>query len=201
MQLYLKQGTTIFRIPVLPAEYTVSGTQGNTTLTINGIGEINLLGKRGLTTLGFSSFFPYRYDSSYCEYSGIPAPAECVTIVENMKRGGTVNVVITGVPLSLDMSIESFEWGENDGTGDVTYTLSLKEYRKINIPMVAGVKRSGTSAASKQTSYTVKKGDCLSTIAKRLGLSGWKTLYNQNKGTIGSNPNLIKPGQVLIIPK
>jgi len=58
VQLYLKQGTTIFRIPVLPAEYTVSGTQGNTTLTINGIGEINLLGKRGLTTLGFSSFFP-----------------------------------------------------------------------------------------------------------------------------------------------
>lgn len=48
--------------------------------------------------------------------------------------------------------------------------------------------------------YTVKSGDSLGKIAKSLGLSGWQELYNLNKGVIGSNPNLIKPGQVLQVP-
>lgn len=48
--------------------------------------------------------------------------------------------------------------------------------------------------------YTVKKGDTLSKIASSLGLGGWQKLYELNKSTIGSNPDLIKPGQVLTLP-
>lgn len=44
--------------------------------------------------------------------------------------------------------------------------------------------------------YTVAGGDTLSGIAAKFGTS-WQTLYAWNKGTIGGNPNLIKPGQVL----
>jgi nucleoid-associated protein YgaU len=54
---------------------------------------------------------------------------------------------------------------------------------------------SSTSSAS--GSYTVESGDTLSTIAVKEGVSDWHTLYNDNKSTIGSNPNLIYPGQVL----
>ena len=46
--------------------------------------------------------------------------------------------------------------------------------------------------------YTVKKGDTLSEIAEKYGVN-WKTLYNKNKNVIGDNPNLIKPGQILVI--
>lgn len=45
--------------------------------------------------------------------------------------------------------------------------------------------------------YVVKSGDTLSGIAKKLGISNWQTLYNQNKSVIGANPNLIRPGQQL----
>ena len=45
--------------------------------------------------------------------------------------------------------------------------------------------------------YTVRKGDTLSGIAKKLGIPNWRTLYEQNKAVIGSNPNLIRPGQKL----
>lgn len=45
--------------------------------------------------------------------------------------------------------------------------------------------------------YTVMSGDTLSGIAKKLGISNWRTLYNNNKDIIGNNPNLIKVGQVL----
>lgn len=52
-------------------------------------------------------------------------------------------------------------------------------------------------------SYTVVKGDSLSRIAKSLyGNAGkWHTIYDANKAVIGSNPDLIKPGQVLTIPE
>lgn len=45
--------------------------------------------------------------------------------------------------------------------------------------------------------YTVKSGDTLSGIARKLGISNWQDLYNQNKSVIGANPNLIRTGQSL----
>lgn len=47
--------------------------------------------------------------------------------------------------------------------------------------------------------YTVQKGDTLSSIAKRYGIS-WQDLYNANKSVIGNSPNLIYSGQKYTIP-
>jgi LysM repeat protein len=46
-------------------------------------------------------------------------------------------------------------------------------------------------------SYTVVSGDTLSGIAATHGLKNWQTLYGENEKVVGSNPNLIFPGQVL----
>ncbi len=53
-------------------------------------------------------------------------------------------------------------------------------------------------SSSSQTTYTVKSGDNLSRIAQKYGTT-WQKIYNDNKDVIGSNPNLIRPGQVLVI--
>ncbi|MGW3044685.1 transglycosylase family protein [Kitasatospora sp. NPDC001159] len=46
--------------------------------------------------------------------------------------------------------------------------------------------------------YTVHSGDTLSGIAAAQGVSGgWQALYDGNRGTVGGDPNLIVPGQVL----
>jgi len=45
-------------------------------------------------------------------------------------------------------------------------------------------------------SYTVQAGDTLSGIGASLGVD-WNTLYQNNVGVVGDNPNLIYPGQVL----
>ena len=54
------------------------------------------------------------------------------------------------------------------------------------------------------TNYTVQAGDTLSSIAQRAyndsSQAAYMVIYNANKGVIGSNPNLIRPGQVLHIP-
>jgi murein DD-endopeptidase MepM/ murein hydrolase activator NlpD len=48
--------------------------------------------------------------------------------------------------------------------------------------------------------YVVKRGDSLSKIAADLKIEGgWQALYAKNKSVIGDNPNVIKPGMVLVV--
>ena len=48
--------------------------------------------------------------------------------------------------------------------------------------------------------YVVKRGDSLSKIARRFGYRSWRPIYDANRSVIGSNPNLIFPGQRLVLP-
>jgi nucleoid-associated protein YgaU len=50
--------------------------------------------------------------------------------------------------------------------------------------------------------WTVKSGDSLSRIAKDVydDAGKYTKIYEANKATIGDNPNLIKPGQKLVLP-
>lgn len=52
----------------------------------------------------------------------------------------------------------------------------------------------------RRRTYRVKPGDTLSGIAARLGLADWRPLYEANREVIGPDPNLIRPGQVLVVP-
>ena len=58
------------------------------------------------------------------------------------------------------------------------------------------------NSAPTQRTYTVKPGDNLWNIAISFYNDGikYKQIYEANKSTIGDNPNLIRPGMVLIIP-
>ncbi|MFE0464220.1 transglycosylase family protein [Kitasatospora sp. NPDC058965] len=48
--------------------------------------------------------------------------------------------------------------------------------------------------------YTVQSGDSLSRIAYAHHLDGWDGLYQGNVGVVGTNPDLIFPGQQLQLP-
>jgi resuscitation-promoting factor RpfA len=47
--------------------------------------------------------------------------------------------------------------------------------------------------------YVVQSGDTLSSIAGAFGTT-WDVVYQANRTTIGTNPNLISVGQKLYIP-
>ena len=82
----------------------------------------------------------------------------------------------------------------------------LASYNGISNPNVISIGQTikipnGTMSHITNTSsrtYIVKKGDTLSGIASKYGTT-YQKIYNDNKSVIGSNPNLIKPGQVLTI--
>jgi len=65
----------------------------------------------------------------------------------------------------------------------------------------AGGATSGTATATASKTYTVKAGDTLSKIAKQqLGdANAYMRIFDANRDQL-SNPDLIKPGQVLRIP-
>lgn len=56
-----------------------------------------------------------------------------------------------------------------------------------------------------KTTHTVVEGDTLSALAlKYYGSAAkekWMAIFNANRGTIGNNPNVIKPGMELRIPE
>lgn len=72
------------------------------------------------------------------------------------------------------------------------------------LPDFSDVQSGGSStarpAANEQT-YTVKKGDSLSKIAKRVygDAQQWRKIHEANRDSI-ENPDLIYPGQVLKLP-
>ncbi|MDF3300007.1 transglycosylase family protein [Streptomyces tropicalis] len=55
--------------------------------------------------------------------------------------------------------------------------------------------RTGRDASG---TYTVREGDTLSSIAARHG-TGWHRLYAANRAVVGADPNLIVPGQRLVL--
>lgn len=57
------------------------------------------------------------------------------------------------------------------------------------------------AAAPAHVYYVVRPGDSLSRIAARYPQSWitWQSIYNNNRSLIGSNPNMIHPGQNLLI--
>ena len=210
MEIWLKQNGEEFRFAILPSEYEVTSESNNTPVIINSLGEINLIGKRKLKVVSFSAFFPkQKYD--ICQYTTFPEPKECVDIIERMKDGGVVQLIMTGTPVNMECTIESFTWGEDDGTKDINFSIELKEYRRVQVkareikePLPKVVIPATTNRAAKEvksTVYTVVKGDCLSKIAKNLtgNSANWYAIYEQNKGVIGGNPDLIYPGQQLVV--
>jgi nucleoid-associated protein YgaU len=77
---------------------------------------------------------------------------------------------------------------------------------KEPLPDFSSVQSGGSSTAPSapaqaETSYTVKKGDSLSKIAKRVygDAQQWRKIHEANRDII-ENPDLIHPGQVLKLP-
>ncbi|MFJ4923285.1 transglycosylase family protein [Streptomyces sp. NPDC088725] len=59
---------------------------------------------------------------------------------------------------------------------------------------------SPTSVPTRRDGYTVARGDTLSEIAvDETVKGGWQRLYEENRGVIGADPDLIFPGQKLVL--
>lgn len=203
MEFWLQKDESKFQLPVKPSDFLVDVAQNNTVVNVINLGDINLIGNTGLREISLSSFFPAQ-DYNFSNNSERKEPFTYVkTLNEWRESGEPIRVIITGL-LNMQCTIESFTWGEQDATGDIYYTLYLKEYKKPKVKSSSSTTKKSTRTTKKTTTvktYKVKSGDSLWKIAKSFYGDGskWEKIYTANKSII-KNANLIYAGQILTIP-
>lgn len=139
--------------PVSPGSFEVGNSYNNGTVNVNSLGDINMLGKRGLSTLKFDSFFPAQY---YSWLDGVPeSPYSYVDKIKSFaEMGQPSRISISSTNISMNVSIDSFDYSEKDGSSDVYFSLSLKEYRYI---LPTADKLNDTTGLSSRVAETVKE--------------------------------------------
>ncbi|OXS67524.1 hypothetical protein B1B04_22290 [Lysinibacillus sp. KCTC 33748] len=122
----------IIQLPIVPAEFKIPSPMNNETFTTINQGDIKVIGRRGLKALTIETFFPLKHYpfSRNRAYKGW----EYVEIIESwIDKRVPIRLIITNTPINLAMTIENFEYGPQDGSGDIYYSLSLSEFKFINL--------------------------------------------------------------------
>lgn len=191
IQVFLEEAANkeeSIQLPVVPASFQVDDGQNNVVVNITSMGDANLPGKKALRELILASFFPAQ-DYGFLVCARKDNPYEYIEWLRERKSNGVImRVIVTGTDINFTCLIEKLEYGEDDASGDVNFSISLKEFIVLDRAEGKDVKSgsSGRSNRSKPKTYTVKKGDTLKKIAKKyLGsASKSKYLYKKNKKAI-----------------
>ena len=129
MNIYLSINNRekVLQLPVLPTEFTLQSPQQNETFQTIALGEINLIGNKGLKGVSFSSIFPAQ-KLAYSKNSLIKTQANIE--LENMRdKKIPFRLIITDTPINMPVTIDNFEYGMKSGTKDIQYTIEFKEFR------------------------------------------------------------------------
>lgn len=190
-------------LPVNPPKFGFKTSSKISVDEVISIGEISTPGKKKLKQASINSFFPKQlYPFAYYE-NGFIEPMEYVRdILKWEENGQSIIVEVDGFD-AIRMYISAFEYGVDDGSGDIYYNLSLKEDVSPKLKVVGEtenvIQENIRIEKSVTTSeYVVKSGDTLSQIAKKhTGNSGnWKKIAVAN----GINdPRALQIGQKLVI--
>ena len=194
-------------LPVTPARYFWRHPTKLETVSLDQLGEATLHGgyKMGDCTLENvllpAQQYPFMVPGSRA------APYEYLYDLEVWcDKGAQLQWIVSGTSVNASVLIEEITQGEQDGTNDLYITIAMRQWQRLETPVLAlsgggatTARDSQTGAASTKT-YTVQSGDCLWSLAEKYYGDGsqYKKLAAANPEI--TNPNLIYPGQVLTIP-
>lgn len=199
-------------VPVVPerVEYADGDKKADVVDIIN-LGDVAFPSGVNLDSLSWASFFPGRYDPGYCATSNLKEPTRYRNIFSTWKDKGTkLQLICPAAGINKKMYLRTFTWDLRGFEGDINYSIEFEEVKEVRPRKAStsssnlGGKKAGRSKVPKKSrpkTYTVVRGDYLIKIAKKHGIKDWRgKLYEPNRGVIGSNPDLIYPGQKLKLP-
>ena len=124
-----------FTLPINPSEFEFAETQNNQRITLLNIGEVNLIGHRGLVSGSLSSFFPSP-QSPFARFATME-PMEYIATLRKWKDSTQpIRVIVSDCDFNLAMSIDCLKHRHREGDGDVYFELSLTEYRFLNVATI-----------------------------------------------------------------
>ena len=223
VDIYIRErnGNREMRIPWLPEEIEYkSGDATMVSYDIMNRGEVAVPTGSGLASVSWQSTFPgeNRTDRSM-QRGGWKRPEAYHKILESwLEEGTSLNVLVVGFPINLDVVLKEYNAKPTGGFGDMDYEITLLEERDLTIGTnkTAGTGTGTNRTATKSDTYVVKSGDTLwkiAAMAQHYGQgSQWSKIYNANKAIIEStakkygkkssdNGHWIYPGTKLTIPK
>lgn len=213
MDIYLTNLTTSDRLqfPMLPSEVSVKIAHQFATYSILRMGEVKIPSGTAVDNFNWNGILPGKARRNDPYIRAWQDPKAVYNWLNGLKvkndKPIKARLLITETPINCDVYLSNFTATPTGGYGDINYSIALVQARDIIIrtsgntaaPPVENMERPSPPAAQ---TYTVAKGDCLWKIAQKFYGKGsdYTKILEANKGTIGSNPNLIYPGQVFTIP-
>ena len=207
------------QMPITPGKLQLKIKGKNRTVTLVNDGEVNFLKLPGLTEITVPLLLPMLQP-----YGGLAhnPPDYYLSVFERLIAGMLPARFILSrtspdgrrlFDTNFKVSIESYNIDEDAGNGpDVSVSLNLKQYRDFGTKTVCIIESSPqpiavveqqreTHNAPQAQNHTVVSGDTLWAIARRYYGDGslYRKIFEANRERI-SDPNLIPPGQVLVIP-
>lgn len=186
IEVYLNSNRENLRFPVVPSEF---GKNINADISAEKIvkkGKVNIYNGYEPSSLSFNSFFPHE-GANYSFVEGdLTDPYSYVNKLEKWcKEGERLRYIVTETSINIPVRISHFEFTEKDASGDVYYSIELKEDEDIEIPewtppapknsntkIVKNTQTNRRSVDSKKSKvagkvHIVKHGEYLYMIAKR----------------------------------
>lgn len=204
VNITLKVGSDTVNIPVIPAKISVAfGNSTPKTVDIWQKGDIDFSNGKELDGLGWSSFFPARYDSSYCNVRNPKTTTWYRDKLNSWKNNNKiVQVICPAFKINRKMRIRSFQGDYKGQEADFYYDLEFKEYVKIPQVKVQAkkyiivkkrdpvpVKKAASKSSGKKTA--IKKGDKVHFKGGPVYISSDAARVTVNRGAADCNCTIV----------
>ena len=128
MDIYLSVNNRaeILKLPVIPAEFTITKPQSLQTFETVSKGDLQLIGAPKLKGITIESFFPVR-DYPYLRDTSMKGWEYVYKIDIWIKQKLPIRLVITDTPINMAVAVKNFEYTIKTD-GDLWYTLELEEF-------------------------------------------------------------------------